>query len=122
MSRLRARLLLCVSIPSSIASVNRLSSCVVRRLLLCVSMTVDPTSAFALACQPKYVSVENATQANAGVDAYATHQRERIKGATKAASPFMRSRYISSMQWHSFLAICGSFNAFTFILPCIMDV
>ena len=57
---IRAWLLLCVSIPGSIVSVNRFSSCVVRQLLLCVSITVDPVSAFTLAYQPNYVLVENA--------------------------------------------------------------
>ena len=42
-----------------------------------------PVSAFALACQLNSVLVENV---NAGVDAYETLQRGRIKGATKAKS------------------------------------
>ena len=58
--RVRAQLLLCVSIPGSIVSTNRFSSHVVRWLLLCVSITVDLASALALACQPNPVLVENA--------------------------------------------------------------
>ena len=56
----RARLLLCISIPGSVASANRFSSCVVRQLLLCVNITVDSASTFMLACQPNSVLVENA--------------------------------------------------------------
>ena len=56
----RAWLLLCISIPGSIASVNWFSSCVVRLLLLCASITIDHASAFALACQLNLVLVESA--------------------------------------------------------------
>ena len=55
----RALLLLCISIPGSVASVNRFSSCTVRYLLLCISITVDLASVFALACQLNLVLVEN---------------------------------------------------------------
>ena len=87
---IRARLLLYVRIPSSIASANRFSSRVVRCLLLCVSITADSASAFTLACQPNPVLVENAEHANAGVDAYETPRHGHIKGATKANSERVR--------------------------------
>ena len=57
---IRARLLLCIHIPGSVASVNRFSSRVVRCPLLCIGITVDPVSAFVLACQPNSALVENA--------------------------------------------------------------
>ena len=46
-------------IPGTVASTNRFSRCAARCLLLCVSITVDPASAFILACQPNVVLVEN---------------------------------------------------------------
>ena len=50
----------CISIPINVASVNRFSSGIVRQLLLCISITIDLVSAFALACQLNLVLVENA--------------------------------------------------------------
>ena len=84
-NRVRAWLLLCASIPGSIASANRFSNGVVRQLLLCVSITIDPVSAFVLACQPISVLVENAGD---GVDAYETPRRGRIKGAKNECECF----------------------------------
>ena len=57
-THIRAQLLLCISIPDSVASANRFSSCIVRWLLLCASITIDPTSGFT--CEPKSVLVEKA--------------------------------------------------------------
>ena len=58
--KIRAWLLLRVSIPGSVALANRFSTYVVGWLLLCVIITVDPASVFELACQPNSVLVENA--------------------------------------------------------------
>ena len=57
---IRVQLLLCVGIPGSVVSANRFSSRVVRCLLLCVSITTHPASAFVFACQPNSVLVEKA--------------------------------------------------------------
>ena len=93
----RARLLLCISIPSSIASANRFSSCIVRWLLLCIRITVDPATAFVLAWQPYWLQMQ--MHANTGVDTYETPRHGHIKGVTKAQNECVRFP-LTLMQMH----------------------
>ena len=78
LTRVKGWLLLCISICSTIASANRFSSRVVRRLLLCGSVSLGHMLAFALKGRPSPVWLKMQTHANAGGNAEETPLHECI--------------------------------------------
>ena len=73
----RLRLLLCVCLRGSVASGNRGTA---RRLLLCISISIDPASTLHVNQILYWLKMQ--VHANAGGNAYEYPLRGRIKGAT----------------------------------------